>query len=51
MRLADVLDMPVSTMHVLPSGVAGSMAANKSGPQMSKVKSIGLAACLSDGFQ
>ena len=29
--MADILGMPVSTTHVLSSGVAGSMAANKSG--------------------
>ena len=41
--LADVLGLPVSTTHVLSSGVAGSMAANKSGLQMSTIKSIALA--------
>jgi PiT family inorganic phosphate transporter len=41
--LADVLGMPVSTTHVLSSGVAGSMAANKSGLQWSTVRSIALA--------
>jgi phosphate/sulfate permease len=41
--LADILGMPVSTTHVLSSGVAGSMAANKSGLQMSTIKSIALA--------
>ena len=41
--MADVLGMPVSTTHVLSSGVAGTMAANKSGLQMSTVKSIALA--------
>jgi PiT family inorganic phosphate transporter len=41
--LADVLGMPVSTTHVLSSGVAGTMAANKSGLQLSTVRSIGLA--------
>jgi phosphate/sulfate permease len=41
--MADVLGMPVSTTHVLSSGVAGSMAANKSGLQMSTIKSIALA--------
>jgi phosphate/sulfate permease len=41
--MADVLGMPVSTTHVLSSGVAGTMAASKSGLQMSTVKSIALA--------
>jgi inorganic phosphate transporter, PiT family len=41
--LADILGMPVSTTHVLSSGVAGTMAANKTGLQMSTVKSIALA--------
>ena len=41
--LADVLGMPVSTTHVLSSGVAGSMAANGSGLQMSTIRSIALA--------
>ena len=30
---ADMLGLPVSTTHVLSSGVAGAMAANKSGLQ------------------
>jgi phosphate/sulfate permease len=29
---ADVLGLPVSTTHVLSSGVAGTMAANRTGP-------------------
>ncbi len=37
---ADTLGLPVSTTHVLSSGVAGTMAANKSGLQWSTVKSI-----------
>ncbi len=41
--LADILGMPVSTTHVLSSGVAGAMAANKSGLQMSTIRSILLA--------
>ncbi len=41
--MADVLGMPVSTTHVLSSGVAGTMAANKSGLQMSTIRSILLA--------
>jgi phosphate/sulfate permease len=41
--MADVLGMPVSTTHVLSSGVAGSMAANKSGLQVATIRSIALA--------
>jgi phosphate/sulfate permease len=41
--LADVLGMPVSTTHVLSSGVAGTMAANRSGLQLATIRSIGLA--------
>jgi PiT family inorganic phosphate transporter len=41
--MADVLGMPVSTTHVLSSGVAGTMAANKSGLQASTIRSILLA--------
>jgi phosphate/sulfate permease len=41
--LADVFHMPVSTTHVLSSGVAGTMWANRSGVQMHTVKRIGLA--------
>jgi PiT family inorganic phosphate transporter len=41
--MADVLGMPVSTTHVLSSGVAGTMAANQSGLQMSTIRSILLA--------
>lgn len=40
---ADTLGLPVSTTHVLTSGVAGTMAANKSGVQMQTVKSLLLA--------
>ncbi len=29
---ADMFGLPVSTTHVLSSGVAGTMAANRSGP-------------------
>jgi len=55
---ADYYGLPVSTTHVLSSGVAGTMWANKSGLQMSTIRnllmawvltlpaSIGLAACL-----
>ena len=38
--LADVLGLPVSTTHVLSSGVAGTMAANGSGLQMATVRNI-----------
>jgi len=41
--VADGLGLPVSTTHVLSSGVAGTMAANGSGLQMSTVKSLALA--------
>lgn len=37
---ADVFGLPVSTTQVLSSGVAGTMVANKSGLQMSTVKSL-----------
>ncbi|MFC4253911.1 inorganic phosphate transporter [Altererythrobacter xixiisoli] len=37
---ADSLGLPVSTTHVLSSGVAGTMAANKSGLQMSTVRNL-----------
>ncbi len=40
---ADHLGLPVSTTHVLSSGVAGTMAANKSGLQMSTLRDIALA--------
>jgi PiT family inorganic phosphate transporter len=35
--------MPVSTTHVLSSGVAGTMAANHSGLQMSTVRNLAMA--------
>ena len=38
--VADVLGLPVSTTHVLSSGVAGTMAANRSGLQMSTVRNM-----------
>jgi PiT family inorganic phosphate transporter len=41
--LADRLNLPVSTTHVLSSGVAGTMAANKSGLQMETLRNIALA--------
>lgn len=41
--MADILGLPVSTTHVLSSGVAGTMVANRSGLEMSTVKSIAMA--------
>jgi glutamate synthase domain-containing protein 2 len=40
---ADVLGLPVSTTHVLSSGVAGTMAANRSGLQLATVRNLLLA--------
>ena len=40
---ADMYGLPVSTTHVLSSGVAGTMAANGSGVQMDTIKSLLLA--------
>ena len=40
---ADHLHMPVSTTHVLSSGVAGTMMANGSGLQLSTIRNIALA--------
>ncbi|HTJ62253.1 MAG TPA: inorganic phosphate transporter [Alphaproteobacteria bacterium] len=40
---ADGLGLPVSTTHVLSSGVAGTMAANGSGLQWSTVRSLAMA--------
>jgi len=40
---ADGYGLPVSTTHVLSSGVAGTMAANKSGLQVSTLRDIALA--------
>jgi inorganic phosphate transporter, PiT family len=40
---ADVYGLPVSTTHVLSSGIAGTMAANGSGLQLSTVRNIALA--------
>ncbi|MGI9211213.1 MAG: inorganic phosphate transporter [Methylococcaceae bacterium] len=37
---ADMYGLPVSTTHVLSSGVAGSMAANQSGLQMATVRNL-----------
>ena len=41
--MADTLGMPVSTTHVLSSGIAGTMWANKSGIQAETVREIALA--------
>ncbi len=41
--LADNFGLPVSTTHVLSSGVAGTMAANGSGLQWSTIRNIALA--------
>jgi PiT family inorganic phosphate transporter len=40
---ADAFGLPVSTTHVLSSGVAGSMAANKSGLQMATIRNLAMA--------
>jgi PiT family inorganic phosphate transporter len=40
---ADVFGLPVSTTHILSSGVAGTMAANHSGLQMSTLRNLLLA--------
>src|SRR5215467_7390149 len=42
-RIADVYGLPVSTTHVLSSGVAGTMAANHSGLQKATLRNILLA--------
>ena len=41
--LADNFGLPVSTTHVLSSGVAGTMAANKSGIQFATIRNIAAA--------
>jgi PiT family inorganic phosphate transporter len=41
--VADAFHLPVSTTHVLSSGVAGTMYANRSGLQTQTLKKIGLA--------
>jgi PiT family inorganic phosphate transporter len=41
--LADVYGLPVSTTHVLSSGVAGTMAAHGSGLQWTTIKNLLLA--------
>ena len=40
---ADIYGLPVSTTHVLSSGIAGSMAANGSGLQWSTIRNIAMA--------
>lgn len=40
---ADIYGLPVSTTHVLSSGVAGTMAANHSGLQMDTLRNLALA--------
>ena len=40
---ADMFGLPVSTTHVLSSGVAGTMAANGSGLQWSTIKNMAMA--------
>jgi PiT family inorganic phosphate transporter len=42
-QMADHLGLPVSTTHILSSGVAGTMAANRSGLQWATVRNIALA--------
>jgi PiT family inorganic phosphate transporter len=37
---ADVYGLPVSTTHILSSGVAGTMAANRSGLQMATIRNL-----------
>jgi PiT family inorganic phosphate transporter len=41
--VADGLGLPVSTTHVLSSGIAGTMAANGSGLQMATLRNLALA--------
>jgi PiT family inorganic phosphate transporter len=40
---ADIYGLPVSTTHVLSSGIAGTMAANGSGLQWSTIRNIAMA--------
>ena len=40
---ADMFGLPVSTTHVLSSGVAGTMAANGSGLQMATIRNMVMA--------
>jgi len=42
-ELADKFGLPVSTTHVLSSGVAGAMAANRSGLQVATLRNLLLA--------
>ena len=42
-RLADIYGLPVSTTHVLSSGIAATMAANRSGLQKATLRNIRLA--------
>jgi len=43
---ADQMGLPASTMHILSSGVAGTMAANRSGVQMDTLRNLLLARVL-----
>jgi len=40
---ADTYGLPVSTTRVLSSGIAGTMAANRSGLQLSTIRDIAMA--------
>ncbi|WP_163360435.1 inorganic phosphate transporter, partial [Klebsiella aerogenes] len=40
---ADMFGLPVSTTHVLSSGVAGTMAANRSGLQLATLRNLAMA--------
>ena len=40
---ADMFGLPVSTTHVLSSGIAGTMAANRSGLQWSTIRNLAMA--------
>ncbi len=40
---ADIYGLPVSTTHVLSSGVAGTMAANRSGLQLATIRNLAMA--------
>jgi hypothetical protein len=48
---ADAFGLPVSTTHVLSSGIAGTMAANRSGLQMSTLRNLLMAWCSPCPFQ
>jgi len=41
--VADIFGLPVSTTHILSSGVAGAMAANKSGLQSGTIRNLAMA--------